>query len=70
MFQFRLSGQDGEETDDEDESKKRYCLLLINVFDRKLHGVTLTDKSEATMVAGMRKILKKLGGGMKGNAKF
>ena len=67
LLQFRFSGQDDEETDDEaDESKKRYCLLLINVFDRKLHGVALTDKSEETVTAATRKYLKKLGEDMKG----
>ena len=67
LLQFRFSGQDDEETDDEgDESKKRYCLLLVNVFDRKLYGVTVTDKSAETTLVAVRKLMKKLGDDMKG----
>ena len=67
LVQFRFSQQD-EETDEEeeDEGKQRYALLVINVFDRKLKGVTLTDKSADSVLKGMRKILSNLAGAMRG----
>ena len=38
----------------------------MNVFDWKLHGLTLANKSEETVLVGMRKLLKKLGDDTKG----
>jgi len=65
LVQFRFSAQDAE-TDEEGEDKKRYALLVINVFDRKLHGLPITDKSAETVLAAFRKVLRKLGDDMKG----
>jgi transposase InsO family protein len=67
LVQFRFSAQDTEETDEEGgDEKLRYALLVINVFDRKAHGISIADKSAETVLSAFRKILKKLGGDMKG----
>ena len=58
LLQFAFSGQDDEETDADDETKKRYALLCINVFNRELLGVTLVNKSAETVIVRMRQILK------------
>ena len=64
LVQFRFSAQD-EETDEEaDEDKKRYALLVINVMDRKLHGLPISDKSAETVLAAFRKVLRRLGDDM------
>ena len=65
LVQFRFSAQDAE-TDEEGEDKKRYALLVINVMDRKLHGIAITDKSAETVLVAFRKVLRKLGGDMEG----
>jgi len=65
LIQFRFSQQE-EDTDDEDDAPQRYALVVINVFDRKVHAVTLADKSAETVLAGFRKILRKMGPDMKG----
>ena len=66
LIQFRFSQQEEDTDDEEDEETKRYALIIINVFDRKAHAVTLADKSAETVLAGFRKILHKLGPDMKG----
>jgi len=65
LIQFRFSQQE-EDSDEEDDAPQRYALIIINVFDRKVHAVTLADKSAETVLAGFRKILRKMGPDMKG----
>ncbi len=66
LLQIRFSAQEADSGEEEDEEKKRYALMIINVFDRKLHAVALADKSAETVLAGFRKILRKMGPDMKG----
>ena len=66
LVQFRFSQQDEETDEEDDEEKKRYALLVINVFDRRLKGVTLTNKSAESVLTGFRKILRNLAGEMRG----
>ena len=62
LVQFRFSQQEEETDEEDDEEKQRYALLVINVFDRRLKGVTLTDKSAESVLRGFRKILSNLAG--------
>ena len=65
LIQYRFSADDEDEDDVEDETKKRYAVVVINVFDRTLHGVVVPDKDSATVLAAFRKLVTKLPG-MKG----
>ena len=66
LLQIRFSAQEAETDEEDDEEKKRYALMIINVFDRKLHAVTLATKSSEAVMSGMRKLLRKMGNDMKG----
>ena len=66
LLQIRFSAQEAETDEENDEEKKRYALMIINVFDRKLHAVTLATKSNDAVMSGMRKLLRKMGPDMKG----
>ena len=44
LIQFRFSAQEADSDEEDDEETKRYALVIINVFDRRAHGATLTDK--------------------------
>lgn len=67
LIQFRFSSQDAETDEEEDEEKKRYGMILINVFNRKAHGVTLANKSSEAVMAGMRKFIGKMGDELRGS---
>ena len=66
LLQIRFSAQEADSDEDEDEDKQRYAMIIINVFDRKLHAVTLATKSSEAVMSGMRKLLRKMGSDMKG----
>ena len=66
LIQFRFSAQEADSDEEEDEEKQRYGMVIINVFDRKAHAVTLATKSSEAVLSGMRKLLRKMGGDMKG----
>ena len=66
LLQIRFSAQEADSDEDEDEDKQRYAMIIINVFDRKLHAVTLAKKSSEAVMSGMRKLLRKMGSDMKG----
>ena len=55
LLQIRFSAQEADSDEDEDE-KQRYAMIIINVFDRKLHAVTLATKSSEAVMSGMRKL--------------
>ena len=66
LIQFRFSSQEPDSDEEESEETQRYAMIIINVFDRKAHGVTLSHKSSEAVMSGMRKLLRKMGGDMKG----
>jgi len=66
LIQFRFSAQEADSDEEESEETQRYAMIIINVFDRKAHAVTLATKSSEAVMSGMRKLLRKMGRDMKG----
>ncbi len=66
LIQFRFSSQQQDSDEEESEETQRYGMVIINVFDRKAHAVTLATKSSEAVMSGMRKLLRKMGSDMKG----
>ena len=66
LIQFRFSSQEPDSDEEESEETQRYAMIIINVFDRKAHAVTLATKSAEAVMSGMRKLLRKMGSDMKG----
>ena len=66
LIQYRFSADD--ETDDEEEESgdddgsnaKKYALMLINLFDRRMHGVSIANKESETVLTAFNKLVKKL----------
>ena len=60
LVQYRFSAD--ADSDDEDDTAKKYALVVINVFDRVMRGVAIANKESATVLAAFRKILNKVPG--------
>ena len=56
LIQYRFSADD----EDDDEDSKKYALVVINVFDRRTHGVSIASKDSESVLAAFRKLVNKL----------
>lgn len=56
LIQYRFSADD----EDDDEDSKKYALVVINVFDRRMHGVSIASKDSESVLAAFRKLVNKL----------
>ncbi len=62
LIQYRFSADDESDEEEETDEKKRYAVVVINVFDRTMHGVAVPDKESETVLNAFRKLVNKLPG--------